>query len=197
MIKKEDFSVMRFNPFCDILKTYPELARWTEFNMNLKDYFLDNNKVLGYIIGLYSIDSPLNSIKDYETRKANLIELLDFGKKAHIETLTSMRIFQVNEAITLWFRLYVTSKFELYAALCESFSELMAELRKPITVEDDSKRLKVFETKGKLKKQAMEEEKDIEAMRKEIFNDHDDVSQLVLQSKIRKMPGMVEKMVLK
>jgi hypothetical protein len=74
-------------------------------------------------------------------------------------------------------------KTELYNSLLKSYKQLLKVIGEPISdTLDEDKRLKAFEIKGKLKVQAIAAEQDIAKIRKELFENHDEVAAVVKES---------------
>jgi len=95
------------------------------------------------------------------------------------------------------------SKMELYDSLLTSYKELLRIISTPISEElNEDKRLKAYEIKEKIKKQAILAEVDLSKIRKELFENYDETASVVkegveVKKQIRKsLDGDVEKRVM-
>lgn len=199
-----DLSGLKYNIKAkDIFKEYPELNGFKEWESELKEFKLELNNVMKFIILMYDPKSPLIESGPYEGIKIHALKEAAIKTDVFSKALIDLRCPPANKMISLWFQRLDNAKFELYITLLESYSQLLEVIREPISLDlDDDKRLKAFESKGKIKKQAILDEVDISTIRKQLFENHDEVASVVKENvenirKTRKsMEGDVEKRIM-
>ena len=148
------FEGMRFNPLSkDLLKEYPELKSIESWN-NLKNY-THYDLILKYIVAVYSKDSPLIKIPDYDDRVTAALKALGItkafniydhlvnitGEEGKFDTLLLIHDYLVFQQDKL---------FSLIIIHERNFYLLQKEMMEESTAKDDNKLMIVLEKKSKM-----------------------------------------------
>ncbi len=177
-MKKEDFSSMKYDPFVeDIFGKYPELRTmdsWKDFKMHNT-----HDKVLRFIIVMYSKDSPILKIPDYSDRVSVTLKLLHV-MSGHLVydillNLTGTKDFDVLLMIHDYLSFQNNKLFSLIVINEHSFNVLQKEMLDRTEASDDNKMMDVLIKKNKMMKEMDEISKRLDTYYAEFFMDNEEV----------------------
>lgn len=198
--EESEFAKMQFNPFCEIVKTYPALKRHAEFKVDYSklDASLENNKVHAYALLVYDKNSPLHlKFTDLEQRKTAAIELVFSKLDSNLaKSLKGLTLQNFKELVTKIFHIQHEIDFEHYMTLLESFTQMLAAIREPITL-TDAARLKAYQIRGQLEEQSKVAKLRLAEARELVFKEDKEVEKVVVAEAQKKKPkgGYVENMI--
>jgi hypothetical protein len=148
----QDFSDARYNVLAignqKVIEAFPDLKKFPEFNFNYKKSSgLDHEKVLKYVLLLYTENILRRSVPDLEKRKMEAALLAGFERDQNkkfsesIKTIFKCENLDVNRLIIRVIRLNNSNAFEQLAVYEEARSRQMFKLLSPTTGDEKTKEI--------------------------------------------------------
>jgi hypothetical protein len=155
-------------------------------DMDLQDSILkDVNKVIKFIVFAFDYRSGLvKEIADIMKRRNEACSWAGYDKNEdgkhlpHVQAMMELKIPYINTYIIKYLRHLKNYKFTLLITNEQQFYEAIGLRIKPIIEEDSEQALKALNLKSKAREECEKLEGKIEILKKEIFEDNDDLSEL-------------------
>jgi hypothetical protein len=187
--KNMRFDVLSVDEGQNVLYNLPDLKRLDSFveYPGSPGGELNQDKVIKYVVLLYSEDSILNKRPaiDLPDRKLMAAEYAGFerNKNGEFEVDVVEKLFNLNsfETLRMIHEFLIFQKKHLWTEICtleQEYDEFIRLRLEPVSDEKDNQTLAAAERKGKLRKDCKDIRTELISLYKEFFTDNSDVQEL-------------------